>query len=370
MLAVARPFHVRAILLDMKVDGDNISVDARPYTRPSPTENYWGSNARESVWTSIPLPLQIGARMKPLTPEHVEMLKEICELADSVNKPPAFQFYVQDWLGSSTILSMTPAQEGAYIRLLACCWDNPKLSIPNDPIRLSMLSRLNHEWQDLGPTIIDSFFREHPILGTKFLTNVRLIEVRHHQLLKQIEAKESRSRRGKPTKLTTNEGTDVPTDVVTDVPTLPGFRASGLPSSLTPKLSDSQEDVSATVGIELANLTFDLVLKNHPNLPTFKKDKKQTLKSWSKTIEKFLKRTGKQAEELERFFKWLAQDRQEKRPGSDWVGWSQPFQSVSVLEKDSAWAAFGRSSIPDKPKGIDYDREERYTEMMLAGRGR
>jgi hypothetical protein len=66
------------------------------------------------------------------------------------------------------------------------------------------------------------------------------------------------------------------------------------------------------------------------------------LESWSKIVEKFMKRTGKQTEELERFFKWLAQDRQEKRPGNDWVGWWQPFQSVVVLEKDSAWAAFGK----------------------------
>ena len=180
--------------------------------------------------------------MKPLTPEHVEMLKEICRLAETVNKPPAFQFYVQDWLGSSTILAMRPAQEGAYLRLMCCCWDNPKLAIPDDPIKLEMMSRLNSDWEKLGPAVRDCF-TQHPVLGPGWLTNVRLIEVRHHQLTKQIQSREAneikarKSPGGQP---------DAPPDGhpggSPGVPPLPGFRASGLPGSRTDELSSSRRN--------------------------------------------------------------------------------------------------------------------------------
>lgn len=38
------------------------------------------------------------------------------------NKPPAFQFYVNDWASSLQVRAMTPAQRGCYIDLLAASW--------------------------------------------------------------------------------------------------------------------------------------------------------------------------------------------------------------------------------------------------------
>ena len=58
-------------------------------------------------------------------------------------KSPAFQFYPRDWLASLTVSSMTPAQEGAYIRLLAYDWDNDGL--PDDDAKLLIMSRLPDE---------------------------------------------------------------------------------------------------------------------------------------------------------------------------------------------------------------------------------
>jgi uncharacterized protein YdaU (DUF1376 family) len=39
-----------------------------------------------------------------------------------VAKPPAFQFYVKDWLGSASVAMMTNEQRGCYIQLLAYSW--------------------------------------------------------------------------------------------------------------------------------------------------------------------------------------------------------------------------------------------------------
>jgi len=38
------------------------------------------------------------------------------------NKPPAFQFYVNDWASSLQVRAMSPAQRGCYIDLLAASW--------------------------------------------------------------------------------------------------------------------------------------------------------------------------------------------------------------------------------------------------------
>lgn len=62
------------------------------------------------------------------------------------NHSPAFQFYPNDWLGSTNIMLMSPAEEGAYIRLLAIAWNSPDCGLPDDDSQLSVLSRLGEGW--------------------------------------------------------------------------------------------------------------------------------------------------------------------------------------------------------------------------------
>lgn len=88
------------------------------------------------------------------------------------NKCPAFQFYCKDWLSSPKIAMMTPAEEGAYLRLLCYCWDDIDCSIPNDSLMLARLSRLHDFWTN-SEQIILSCFVDHPTkIG--YLTNMRL----------------------------------------------------------------------------------------------------------------------------------------------------------------------------------------------------
>jgi len=53
------------------------------------------------------------------------------------SKPPAFQFYPSDWLGSQRVSLMSLEEEGAYIRLLSYCWQHG--SIPADPEQIARL---------------------------------------------------------------------------------------------------------------------------------------------------------------------------------------------------------------------------------------
>lgn len=52
-------------------------------------------------------------------------------------KRPAFQFYPGDWLGSQRVSLLTLEEEGAYLRLLASCWQHG--SIPADPEKIARL---------------------------------------------------------------------------------------------------------------------------------------------------------------------------------------------------------------------------------------
>ena len=62
-------------------------------------------------------------------------------------KSPAFQFYPADWLSSTAISLMTPAEEGAYLRLLCHAWMDPMCSLPDDDAQLAILSRLGPHWK-------------------------------------------------------------------------------------------------------------------------------------------------------------------------------------------------------------------------------
>ncbi|MFI5304317.1 MAG: DUF1376 domain-containing protein [Nitrospiria bacterium] len=90
---------------------------------------------------------------------------------------PAFQFYTNDWLSSLHITLMTPAQEGAYIRLLAHAWNSEDCGLPDDDQELSVLSRLGEEWFKGGSTVVKKCF----ILIDGRLFNERLLKERKKQ---------------------------------------------------------------------------------------------------------------------------------------------------------------------------------------------
>jgi uncharacterized protein YdaU (DUF1376 family) len=92
-------------------------------------------------------------------------------------KSPAFQFYVNDWLGSLNIMLMTPAEEGGYIRLLAISWGTEDCGLPDDDEQLALLSRLGEGWLNGASTKIRKCFIQK---GNR-LYNKRLLEERKKQ---------------------------------------------------------------------------------------------------------------------------------------------------------------------------------------------
>lgn len=84
-------------------------------------------------------------------------------------RPAAFSFFPQDWLSSPKIMLMTPAEEGAYIRLLCIAWDDPDSSLPDDDDQLARLSRLGDGWHNGSGKVLRECFEPHPKLAHKII---------------------------------------------------------------------------------------------------------------------------------------------------------------------------------------------------------
>lgn len=93
-----------------------------------------------------------------------------------MTKRPAFQFYPGDWLGSQRVSLLTLEEEGAYLRLLASCWQHG--SIPSDP---NMIARLIGKGASTTlATTLASMFQQHPF-NAGLLVHDRLEKEREKQ---------------------------------------------------------------------------------------------------------------------------------------------------------------------------------------------
>ena len=95
------------------------------------------------------------------------------------------------WLGSTSILLMTPAEEGGYVRLLCHAWNSKDCSLPNDPKQLASLSRLGRAWhRGSGEKILKCF----EVRGQK-LYNLRL-EIEHKEARRLQKKRKAAGRAG------------------------------------------------------------------------------------------------------------------------------------------------------------------------------
>jgi|TARA_R100000501_G_C2573623_1_gene79527 uncharacterized protein YdaU (DUF1376 family) len=102
---------------------------------------------------------------------------------------PAFPLYADDWLGSSAIDLMSPAEEGAYIRLLCHAWNSEDCGLPDDDKKLAIHSRLGKAWRNGSGAKI----RENFIVKDGRLYNLRLLEI----WTEQKEYREQKAKAGK-----------------------------------------------------------------------------------------------------------------------------------------------------------------------------
>ncbi len=93
-----------------------------------------------------------------------------------MGKDPAMPLYVNDWLSSPRVQSMTELQELAYFRLCLFCWASGDASLPDDDDQLAAMSRMGKGWFKGGSQVVRKCFNQHPT-KPEALTNQRVLEL-------------------------------------------------------------------------------------------------------------------------------------------------------------------------------------------------
>ena len=107
------------------------------------------------------------------------------------NKPPAFQFYVKDWLSSESVVVMTAEQRGWYIQLLCHAWNSePIATLPADDRKLKALAGAGDGWATDKQAVLDCFEVE----GDRLVN--RRLEAQHQELQEFHNSKSEAGRKG------------------------------------------------------------------------------------------------------------------------------------------------------------------------------
>lgn len=110
-------------------------------------------------------------------------------------------FLVSDWLSSTRIATMSPAQEGAFLRLLLHAWGDPDCTLPDDDDELAALSRLGSDWKRCGAKVKACFVSDQERPGRIYNQKQRSVRAQQDariQAAKLHGKKAAEARWGKP----------------------------------------------------------------------------------------------------------------------------------------------------------------------------
>ncbi len=142
--------------------------------------------ASPAIWVVVPHPGVMPMAQKRNYEYTNDELVAIAKLSPHFSSP-SFQFYVNDFLGSSRTMVMEPTEVGAFCLLLLVEWNEKDCGLPSDDYSLAQLSRLRKDWDTYKNHLLGMFF-EHE--GRIY--NRRLLQERR----KQIEGREQRAKAG------------------------------------------------------------------------------------------------------------------------------------------------------------------------------
>ena len=162
-------------------------------------------------------------------------------------KPPAFQFYPSDWLGSQRVALMTLEEEGAYIRALAFCWGQG--GVPADHQKLAFL--IGKGASTTVATTVASMLEPHPT-RPGYLISPRMEEVRARTAEWLKKSAEGGRKSGETRRL---KGASTTVATKCEPPFEPPFEPNGQPNANTPSPSPSPFPVSLSLSNSHSNGT-------------------------------------------------------------------------------------------------------------------
>ena len=261
---------------------------------------------------------------------------------------PAFQFYPNDWLSSPRIMLMTPAEEGAYIRLLSICWMNGGL--PDDDEQLAALSRLGADWfNGSGPKIRKCFKKQ----GTK-LYNRRLMKERTKQRIWKEKSRQGGLKSAKRRKHKKLSGGDAGKGGSTTVPTKRQPKGNS---------SSSKEYSPNSTEFRLASLLLSEIQKRKADY------KKPILQKWAVHVDRMIRFDGRKPESIERVIRWCQEDDFWKNNILSTVKLREHYDKLELKmgPKDAAPAPL--TLIGDKTPAQILEEQRKLEREQNAGRG-
>jgi uncharacterized protein YdaU (DUF1376 family) len=192
-----------------------------------------------------------------------------------MNKPPAFQFYANDWLGSTQIMLMSPAEEGAYIRLLAIAWNDEDCCLPNDDEKLAKLSRLGKKWHSHSGAIIRKCFK---VKGNKIFNERLLKEKRKIEDFRKERSKSGK--RGAENRWHCHKGKKNKKD------SLANGSAMAQPMAKNGSSSSSSSSNIYNIYVQQSKKLGELILKRNPKYKSVLKEQKKNWVNWSDVFRK------------------------------------------------------------------------------------
>lgn len=270
---------------------------------------------------------------------------------------PAFQFYPGDWLSSTKIALMTPAQEGAYLRLLCHAWNDPDCSIPDDDNQLAILSRLGEDWFKGGSQMVKVCFEPSPHQNGR-LVNLRLLKEKQKQELwkekssiggrKSVEIRRLNKLKG---------GSQM---VQTPLEPKPNHFASSVPpSEEDPPTPQKKRRTKIGTEVQLSDIQqrqFDIFWKAYP-----KKDKKfEAMVCWSNLLpnEDLFKQIVTKLEEFKKTYDW-------QKDFGRWIPMAATWLNNRRWLDESPKPGNGSSgqAVPAKPPAWEPWPVEKYMEL-------
>lgn len=221
---------------------------------------------------------------------------------------PSFQFYPDAWLGSKNITLMTPAEEGAYVRLLAYCWSEKDCGLPDDDEILSRLSRLGEKWfQGSGEKIKKNFKKKN---GKIF--NMRLLRERKKQREWRKKCSDGGKRSVEIRGVRKNMGLGGGQGFKGSSTTLQGLvmnylelKGNSLSFFVSPFININNNKYMLEI-VRLVDLLIEGILKNNPDELTLREDKiKKTKVQWIIEMEKILRLDKREIKLVEEVIKWV-----------------------------------------------------------------
>lgn len=99
-------------------------------------------------------------------------------------KPPAFQFYVKDWISSHLVNQMNMHERGIYITLLAAAWDSDEPGTLPLPVEIAarsarldprclrnFLSKFPRSWREIGSKLVNEKLHQQWLSLSQFQQN-------------------------------------------------------------------------------------------------------------------------------------------------------------------------------------------------------